>query len=768
MGGLLLCGVWTPAQAQMLTGYRAEPTAAQKFEPAPPAASAVPAKRPLRLTGAPPLPAPGDPVPVDFAADNLQHDEASSTVSAAGDVRLAQSGRLLRADQMNYDLKTDTVAAQGKVVLTDRTNDVYEASRVQLNSEMRQGEAEDINAYLAQGGHFSAREAKSVDENTIVLKDAAYTPCDCETEPGAVPAWRIRAGEVTYNKDKNRIKYKNARFEVRGVPVFYTPYLTHSDGKVKQKSGLLTPGMGFSSQLGTQVTNEYYWAIGPDRDATLGVMAMTKKSPVGLAEYRQRFGHGTMKVGGSFTHSNRTDSVGGEEVVQDDETRGHFYGEARYDINDKWRAGADIEVTSDDQYLRQYDFSSKDVLENDIYAERFDGRDYAVVRAMAFQDVRVAEEKRDQPSVMPEAAMRLVGAPNALLGGRWAVEGDILGLTRSGGGQDMNRATLSGNFQRRLVSPAGTVTTVDLNARGDFYKVSDRDVAEAGQSDGGTESRFFPQAHVLTSWPLAKPLKSAQAVIEPAVAVTVAPNVNAEDSAIPNEDSQDAQIDALNLFNPIRFPGKDRIEDRSRVTYGVRSGLYSHAGNQIEVFAGQSHRLHDGDNPFPEGSGLTGKQSDYVGQITGRYDDRYRAAYRFQLGADDFRAQRHEFDGTMIQGPVRLNSRYLYATNLEGTDIDQVREQVEGIASVDLTRKWRLNTGALYNLGEDEGLRRAAAGLDYTGCCLLFSLLAERNYTRDSSGDSGTDIKFRLGLKNIGAVQSAGSQFWRDWGSGND
>lgn len=702
--------------------------------------------------------------PVDFEADNLQHDDATKVVTATGNVQLLQSGKILRAQKVVYDLTKETAHAEGNVVLSDANGDVYFAEQVELTGQMREGVATKVQAYLGQGGRFTASEIHKEADGSMTLKDAAYTPCECDNDDENNPAWEIKAKEVEYNKPEGRIKYKHAKFEIYGVPVMYTPYLSHGDGREKQKSGLLTPSAGFNSQLGYQLTNQYYWAIGPDKDATVGVMLTSKKNPVGLLEYRQRFANADITISGSGTSSDYTESVNGVDVARDEEARGHLFTRGRWDINNKWRSGIDLELTSDDQYLRQYDFSNEDVLENQLYVERFSGRNYAVGRVLAFQDVRVDENRRDQPDVLPEVIASFTGEPNQMLGGRWHVEANALGLRREGGGQDMNRGVLTAGWQRKLVSAAGLVSTVDLSARGDVYSVTDRDVATVtnGLDEDGSEVRFFPQAHVVTSYPVAKAYDSMQMVIEPMAALTVAPNINSEDNSIPNEDSEDAQIDALNLFSPNRFPGKDRIEDHSRVTYGVRTGFYGYEGSYLDVFAGQSYRFDDEDNPFPQGSGLNLRTSDLVGQIAGMYSGRVGMNYRFQLASDNLSSQRHEFDGYANWDRLALNGRYLYATSLEDTSIEEAREQVEAIASLNLTKQWRFNTGALYDLGEDPGLRKAAVGIDFLGCCMSISMLAERNLTSDSSGDNGTEIKFRVGLQNLGLIESGGSSYWNN------
>ncbi|PJB72391.1 MAG: LPS-assembly protein LptD [Alphaproteobacteria bacterium CG_4_9_14_3_um_filter_47_13] len=689
-------------------------------------------------------------------ADNLQHDDKSGTVTASGNVELTQSGRTLRADLVRYNLKADTVTAQGHVVLTDINGDVHFADEVQLNNEMQSGFIRGLHSYLADGGEFVASEGERSGEKLLTMHNASYTPCHCEQDKEGNPVWQIKAKEVTYDEPAHKIKYKNASFEMFGVPVLWTPFLSHSDGKIKRKSGLLAPEAGYDSQLGVVVTQNYYWDIAPDKDATLGTMLTTREAPVALAEYRQRFAQADLKIEGSATKSDRSDSVAGQEVITDEEFRGHVFANSRWSINEKWRAGLNIEAATDDQYLRQYDFSNKDVLENELFVERFSGRNYAVGRVLAFQDVRVEEERTDQPNVLPEVELNFTGEPNAMLGGRWDAKASTLALQRDDG-QDMTRIVGKLGWQRREETDFGLVSTLDLSVRGDAYYVRDRDVATAGsgRSNEGTDIRVLPQAHLVSSYPLVKPMETMQAVIEPIAALTVAPDINDVDSGTPNEDSQDVQVDASNIFEPNRFPGEDRLEDRSRVTYGVRTGLYGYEGSHGDIFVGQSYRFNEKDNPFPVGSGLDRQESDWVGQIAGVYKDRFGANFRFQLNGNDFSSQRHEVDGYADFGRLDLSTRYLFASSLEGTDINESREQIYGRVSYDLTKSWRVRSAVREDLGENPGLREASFGFDYFGCCLSFSGTVSRSITSDVSGDSGTDVKFRIGLKGLGEFQNA-------------
>ena len=672
---------------------------------------------------------------------------------------IVQAGRILRADDVIYSIPNDTVVAKGYVVLNEENGDIHLVDRAEYTNALKNGNVSELRTYLVDGSRFTASRGELEGGTKTTMHDATYTPCEpCENDPDKSPLWGIVASEVKHDQDEHRVEYRNARFEALGVPIAYTPYFSHPDGTIKQKSGFLAPSFGYSSDLGAFAETSYYWGIAPDQDATVGVRVMTDQAPLGMAEYRKRWDNAHFEISGGITDSDRTERTAGQDVSEDDEVRGHVFADGVWDINDKWRSGLEVNWTSDDQYMRQYDFTSDDVLENKLYVERFSGRDYASASLMAFQDLRIRDIPIDQPKILPEIIAGFKGEPGAvpLIKGQWNVDTSYLGLRRDGGEQDLERFSVGAGWGRRLVSDYGLLTSIDADVRGDVYHITDRDAAlgGSGRSTSATEMRVFPQAHFLTSYPMAKPYENMQARIEPQVAVSIAPNV-VGDGGIPNEDSNTVQIDATNIFEPNRFPGLDRVEDQSRVTYGMSAGLFGYEGSFGDVFLGQSYRLSDDDNPFPQGSGLEDQQSDFVGRISGSYKNVYDLDYRFQLGSRDFRSQRHEVDARADWNKFRLNTRYLYAGALGGTDINESREQFDAVAQLYFSNEWRSRFGGTQDLGENPGLRQAFVGLDYLGQCLFWSLTGQRNLTRDASGDSSTEILFRVGLKNLGEFEES-------------
>src|SRR5690606_24868336 len=143
---------------------------------------------------------------------------------------------------------------------------------------------------LTDGSRFTAEEGTRTGGTVVELRQASYTPCEpCKEDPSRPPAWQLRAAEVTHDEQAKTITYRDAWFEFAGVPVAYTPYFSHPDGTEDQKSGFLTPRAGYDSELGASYQQEYYWAVAPDKDITVGSIVSTNVNPVGLLEYRQRF-----------------------------------------------------------------------------------------------------------------------------------------------------------------------------------------------------------------------------------------------------------------------------------------------------------------------------------------------------------------------------------------------------------------------------------------------------------------------------------------------
>lgn len=702
-------------------------------------------------------------IPIEFTADDLSYDKENNVISASGHVILSNKGRKVEADSIKYLIDENKLEASGNVLLTEATGDKFSADYVVLRNDLKDGFIQKLKVELMDDSRFWAEQSQKTGDK-VVFKDARYTPCkpcieDAETTAQAdekTPPWQIKANKITWDKEEKTVTYKGATFEAGGVPVFYTPYFKHPDGTVDQKTGLLRPSFGYKSQLGAFYDQDFYYAIDETQDASIGVIAASRESPVLKGEYRKNFGYGTYSVNGSVTDSGRVDDINGAPLKRDGELRGHLFADGLMDINENWRAGADVNLTSDQQYLRQFGFDEQivddDILTSQVFAERFEDRDYTRARIMSFQDNRVRQFRNDdQPVLFPDIITEFYGKPNDVLGGRWGFKGSVLNLTRDGNGQDVTRLIAQGDWERRFIADNGLVTTANASIRGDSFFTRDIDPATLapGQNRSDTTTRAYPRLHLMSQYPLAKDFKGGKWLIEPIGALTISPNIT-EDKGVPNEDSADTQLDITNLYDPNRFTGRDRIEDRSHVTYGARTGFYKDNGDFGDVFLGQSYRLEEDGNPFTAGSGLSDQYSDFVGAIRAQLADDYTLNYRLQLDGRDLNARRHEANAQYNGDVFGLTAYYFFVDSIATTGFNTSREQLTGAGYLNLNDQWRLNNHTIYDLGVGKtGLLKTTFGVDYLQECYTLSLAAERNFTDRSSGESSTSITFRVGLKNL-------------------
>jgi len=247
-------------------------------------------------------------------------------------------------------------------------------------------------------------------------------------------------------------------------------------------------------------------------------------------------------------------------------------------------------------------------------------------------------------------------------------------------------------------------------------------------------------------------MHSAQVVLEPTASLTYGRSYASNESVIPNEDSRDLQLDVSNLFDENRFSGIDGQEEGLHAAAGVGAGLYTHGGNLIHAFLGQSYQLN-GNNNFAFGSGLETDNSDIVSSLRLAWGDPLQLAYRTQIESDNFNPRRHELDVSTAFSKYKLSARYLFAEVVSGTNITSAREEIRVGADARLNDNWRMAASTLYDLANGADLRKASLVMSYSDECFFFSALGQRNIVDQSSGESEYRVLLRLGFKNIGEFE---------------
>lgn len=695
--------------------------------------------------------------PVLLNADRVTYDQKTKMATALGKVEISQGERLLRADKVVYDQQRNIVSAEGNVAILEENGHVSFADRAEVTSDLKQGFVNQLRILLADNSRFAAQEGERVDGRYIILRRATYSACDlCKEDPTKPPFWQLRAARVTHDNESKRIIYRDASLEFGGVPVLFSPYFSHPDPTVKRKTGFLTPVVGKNSNLGAYVTAPYYIDLAPDKDMTLAPTISDKDGFQFAGEYRERFAHGQMKFNGSAVVADR---INDQDTLEKNQLRGHLFGDVRFDIGPSYRAGANIGFTSDKSYLYRYRIPTTDVLENRAYLERFGGRNYLDTDLYYFQDLRPGE--RQIEPVTLRAQYSALGAPGKTLGGRWEINASGVSLTRDDSivspvkrGPDSRRASLSGGWERRMISDFGLVSTFSGKVYSDLFwsnRVQDPD-DPANHFRDSYAYRLFPLGSMMFSYPLARQGEHWQQVIEPIVSITASPR-RSIDSHIANEDSQNVEFDETNLFAANRYSGLDRFETGVRATYGVRTAAYGDNGGRYEIMLGESYRLNRDDNFLPS-SGLREKLSDYVGQIDVQPAPWFGANYGFQLNEETFQPRRSEANLFAGEPWLRPFVNYLSVdSDTAGQIGSTIAELTYGFSS-NFTRYWTFTTYQRRALKTDPGPRTTGMALAYQDECATISLSGSKDQISRPDLNSGTSFMLSVYLRNLGGVQT--------------
>lgn len=704
--------------------------------------------------------APGDTI--GFEADDLSYDETAQIVTARGTVRLDRDAWKLSADAIEWNRTTGVVVATGNVVSVDPEGNQAFGDRVELSDSLRDGAIDNILVVLNDGGRLAATRGQRASQ-ILTLRRALYSPCAVVDDKGCphAPVWQVKALRITYNREKHRLFYRDASLEMFGLPVLYLPAFSHPDNEARRASGLLLPKIEIQRQLGLGVGIPYHFAIAPDRDATITPHFYSGENPALQLSARRLFRDGPVQVDTFFTYAQLTEFAedGVTEIDRGTRFRGYLAARGQLQHTPEWRSRFSVRLTTDDTFNRRYGLDFDDTLRSTYALERLTPTSFLSISGWAFQGLRSTDRGGELPFVLPlvEYDWR---PTEAVLGGRLRFGANSMNLFRTDG-QSVQRALAFGRWDRSLITPLGQRVTGTAMLRGDLYNVIDPDKATLPQYAGesGIQGRIVPMAAVDVEWPFAGPAFGGTQTITPRLQLVAAPaNLN---DGIPNEDSRAIELEDLSLFDLNRFPGFDRVEGGTRLTYGVHYAL-DRPGWALRSEIGQSVRLAGSGNEFPDGTGLSDAVSDFVGRSNLKIGRLFEITHRFRVDRNSLAVRRNEID-------VAVGTRRTYATvgyikfnrNISLEDLEDRAElrvggrvafarfwSAFGSGIVDLTtQKDNPNAGA-----EADGFRpiRHRIGVEYEDECFRIGVSWRRDYVGDRDFRAGNTFLLTLAFKTLG------------------
>jgi LPS-assembly protein len=709
--------------------------------------------------------------PVTFLADRVSYDKTNSLVSAVGHVQAWQNGHYLSADRVTFDRNTDVAAAYDHVVIVEPDGQIVFGDYAELSQGMKEGVISGMRALLANGGKMAANGARRTDGKLNELSRGVYTSCNvCALDPTAPLTWQIRADHITQDLEAKRIEYSDAWLDLFGVPVVYLPYMSNTDPSVKRQSGLLAPSFGASSEhLGAFLAIPYYWVLDDQSDLTLTPEFTSQQGGQLDALYRRDFNAGQVNL---------------QAAVASDENKiqGFFFGHANFNWDDTWRYGANVNLGTSVDYLRDYEIPGYggNFLGSNVYVEGFGVGSYSRLDVSGYQGLNSSIAQSSVPYALPRYVYSYFGEPDAL-GGRTSLDNEDFDVLREDGA-DVQRLAARLAWDRPFAGLLGEQYLVTGEVRAAAYNANVLD----GQPDYGTVSHTTtahaqPQVSVKISWPFVRDAGAlGSQTIEPILQLIAAPQAgNAQHDHLPNEDSLAYEFSDATLFSLNRFGGYDRFEGGERANFGLHGNWTFLGGQMLDGLIGASAIQHIDKSWAPVFEPLNGfDKGSHVSDIVARaqlvpnkwIDFTTRARFDHQNGDLRFADAVTGFGG----GPVRFNLGYLYTSTdpylIFASDpyVPNYLSQANNIYTGYYTPRNEASAGASLHFGrytvsgdarrnlETGQMDSAGAQLKYEDECTIFDMLFYRRYT-SINGDSGnTTVLLTITLKTVGQIPIKG------------
>jgi LPS-assembly protein len=788
-------------------------------------------------------------------ADQVSNSDDGIT-TATGSVQLRQNGRTIRADKVVSNATTGVTEAEGHTQTIGEDGSVQFSDHLRYDDNMQSGYSENFASIGRNNSKVFARRLEQINPDINRLTNVIYTPCDLCVKNGKTqsPTWSIEASQITQRKDKKMVFYNNAVVKIEGVPVLYSPYLWTPDPELDRASGFLPPKISTDQKRGFSYEQPYLWSISPYQYLIISPQFNSGVNPLLNLDYERRFYSGTLHIRGGFTNEAFFDNDGDRHGASG--TRDYLLADGAFKINKNWRWNFTAQHVKDESgntkgdYANFFERYSVDgafdkvgdlsvdsrQLINQLNVTRQASNAYFAVTMASFQSLQVGGyldpvdpvTKTQLTSLQPYATnsdyfpviapqIEAYWSPKSrILGGQLTFSANAIGIyhktlsTASGlsaadigaptglvvktAGYDTNRVSAGLDWQGDMTTDNGIKWGPFVDARHDYYKVSNLDGA------GLTEdvSRDLATAGINISYPLFRKFKSFVAIIEPVAQLAISPDAQIS-PYIPTEDSQSFEFDETTLFSFNKSPGFDIYEAGSRANLGLRGELRFNSGLQLQGLLGRVLRNEvesqflqtvaiNGQSYTYDSSGLANQNSDWI--ATGSFATRtgLNGYTRLRFDGESGRLNQGEYGLTIKQKTTSATLRYIVNNVMTPSLITSYYNGYNGTVNDSTLKAERLAqlaaTGKLQTFGDNyrdlqlysqhfftshwgiaarldrdmvlDTWRKSTVSLIYKDDCSWFELVYQQNDSQLTArnGKSSSSIFFRLNLTTLGTSLS--------------
>ena len=281
---------------------------------------------------------------------------------------------IIKADWMTYDVVLNTIKARGNVsVEADDQSIIAEQAVVNLEQETGTfkkatilGNEKDL--------HLEAEVIEKVGFKTYHIEDGWIITC--KIPEGKKAPWSFAASDVVIEQD-GYAKLKHARFRIKDVPVFYSPFL-FVPAKNKRETGFLLPELSTAENSGFGFNLPFFWNISDSTDLTIYTQYFANRGYMPGVEFRyitDPNDKGLLMANylyDDLSDPSETEYYEDTGYTHDNKDRYWLRGKADQDFGPSWTSRLDLDIVSDRDYLREFNTGLTGFMNsNDQYLDTF-------------------------------------------------------------------------------------------------------------------------------------------------------------------------------------------------------------------------------------------------------------------------------------------------------------------------------------------------------------------------------------------------------------
>ncbi len=287
----------------------------------------------------------------------------------------------IEADWVAYDVVMQSIKARGNIVIHNDEDTLY-ADKAEINLTGETGSFSDATIIRNEKDlHFEGEKIEKTGINTYHIEDGWVITC--KVENGKTPPWSVHSSDTTIEPGGYAVM-KHARFKIKNVPVFYTPYMIIPIKNTRQ-TGFLFPEFSNSGNNGFGLNLPFYIALSDSTDMTIYPQYYTNRGAMPGAEFRyveSETNKGSIMasyLSDQLTDPSETEYYSDTGFTHTNSDRYWVRAKADHTFGNDVVARADIDVVSDRDYLTEFNsgvtgFSDSNEKFLETYGRGFDNK----------------------------------------------------------------------------------------------------------------------------------------------------------------------------------------------------------------------------------------------------------------------------------------------------------------------------------------------------------------------------------------------------------